>query len=73
MHVLLHLICNRLVDLLLLTMDNKTLPCMNLPQAGLTLGRHHHTVLVAMDHRVGVVSLTHMVTLDLLPTAAMLE
>ena len=73
MHALLHLICNRLVHLLLLTMDSKTLACMNLLQAGLTLGRHHPTVLVVTGHKVEVVSLNHMVTLDLLPTAAMLE
>jgi hypothetical protein len=73
MHALLHLICNRLVDLLLLTMDSKTLACMNLLQAGLTLGRHHPTVLVGMAHRVEVVSLNHMVTVDLLPTVAILE
>jgi hypothetical protein len=69
----LHLICNHLVDLLLLTMGSKTLACMNLLQAGLTLGHHHPTVLVGTGHRVEVVSLNLMVTLDLLPTVAMLE
>jgi len=73
MHALLHLICNRLVGLLLLTTDNKTLASMNRLQAGLTLGRHHPMVLVGMGLRVAVVSPNHMATLGLLPTAAMLE
>jgi hypothetical protein len=73
MYALLHLICNRLVDLLLLTMGNKTLACMNRLQAVLTLGHHHLMVLVGTGHRVEVVSLNHTATLGLLPTVAMLE
>jgi hypothetical protein len=52
---------------------DKTLVCMNLRQAGLMLGRHHLMVLVVMDHRVVVVSLNHMVTVDHLLTVEMLE
>jgi hypothetical protein len=71
MHALHHLICNSLVDRPLLTMD-KTLACLNLLQAGLTLGRHHLMDPVVMDHRVVVVSLNHTVTVDHLPTVEML-
>lgn len=71
-HALLHLICNRLVDLPLLTMG-KTLACMNLQQVGLTLGHHHLMALVVMGHRVVVVSLNHMATVDHRPTVEVLE
>lgn len=73
MHALLLLTCNRPADLLLLTMDSKTLACMNLLQAGLTLVRRHPTVLEGMGHRAEAVSPNHTATLGLLPTAAILE
>jgi hypothetical protein len=65
------LMCHHLAGLHLLSMV-QTLACMSLQQSGQTPGHLHPTILDT-NHRVEAVSPSHMVTVDLHLTVAMLE